>query len=239
MKKINLETIDCNVAEFFERFGATLKQQQIYTPLFLAIHQSQYGELSPSFGIFRKGEQIYTVYGDECSVWDFNGQFKPELSNLEFLETSLKKQRLGMIDNQDIFYTKLVTYIDYLKTLNIFPNVLENTAFTDYTNYTSSQKVGYLNELDWKQMSFFKENFQDYQDEGMQFYKFTQQTSWHTTIDFFINHCMEISCSPGLAQTLGKDSSTIKNLISDIKGSLELGENIFLENQKITKKLKL
>jgi len=99
--------------DFFERFGVrydTVKAEG-YTPLFLAITHSSSGEEAESFGLFeksgKKGPQYFEVLGSECSVWDFNGQWEPELTTPAVLWHRLTHGQLGLADGNDAFNTSL------------------------------------------------------------------------------------------------------------------------------------
>lgn len=103
--------------DFFERFGTTLKtvMAEGYRPLFLAIGSSSSGEVATSFGLFEKDGQLWEVNGSECSVWDFNGQWEPEVVPLAALRHRLERGTLGMDDGHDNFASSLRAYLGILE----------------------------------------------------------------------------------------------------------------------------
>lgn len=232
---MNIELIGVSSPEeFFQRFDATIIQKEKYTPLFLAICRSSYGELSPSFGIFTKKNQnqLYTVYGDECSMWDFNGQFKPELSSIDLIEKQAL-QKLGVVDGEYRFNTKLKQYLSYLNGLDIFPKAADNPEIQNYVEFIHSEFITSL-PISQKEMALFHQQYHDHADEGIEFHSFQIKTNWGSTVNIFVNHNMELSCEPEMAKILSKNHPLIQNFISDLQGSIELQENIF-SNPNTTK----
>lgn len=103
--------------DFFERFGTTRKavMAEGYRPLFLAIGSSSSGEEATSFGLFEKDSQLWEVNGSECSAWDFNGQWEPEMVPLAALRRRLEQGTLGMDDGHDNFASSLRAYLGILE----------------------------------------------------------------------------------------------------------------------------
>jgi hypothetical protein len=225
-----LKLIGCSSPEeFFHRFEATHQQRKNYEPLFLAIHHSSFGELASSFGLFSKKGQLYTVHGTECSMWDFNGQFKPELTSIDLIEETTIKTEFGIIDGIDIFQTELLKYLQGLKKLNVFEHSKNNKTVQDYMDYIAAKPIAQLSEISRENLNLFKNNLSSYEDEGVQFYKFTVKTDWGSQINLFVNDKGEILAPQYGKEFINEKMPFIQKFISDLKGSIEIKENIFQE----------
>lgn len=98
---------------FFTLFGKSWEHCGGYEPLFLASNYSCSGEMATTYGLFKKNNLFYEVYGTECSVWDFDGQWEPEEITLEAILHKINHGSLGSgsdYDEQE-FATELKSFI--------------------------------------------------------------------------------------------------------------------------------
>lgn len=78
------------VMEFLQRFNvkpAILNKKKLI-PVFIYNPFSTYGEEAEVIGIFSRSysDELFIVTGSECSMWDFNGQFKPEAMSIAAIQ---------------------------------------------------------------------------------------------------------------------------------------------------------
>lgn len=230
-----LTCIGCNEKSFFDRFKATDSQIDSYKPIFLAITNSSFGELSPSFGLFIKNNRFYTVFGTECSVWDFNGQFKPELTTLEVL-LKHTKDKIGFKDGEDIFNSKLKDCVlDLEKEYGL---ALGTKELSIYTEFLLSEPLEGLEPIIPSDMELFKENKIEI-EEDIHFYYFAVISDLGDKVNLFIDGNGYLQIHPDQVDLFNQYSPFIKKFISDINGSLELGVNIFQEEKAKSKPKKL
>jgi hypothetical protein len=100
--------------EFFRRFRVDYQRVKMdgFRPIFLALANSGGGEAAESFGLFekpgKKGAQLFEVSGSESSMWEFDGQWDPDLTTPAVLWHRLTAGKLGMQDGQwDVFNSAL------------------------------------------------------------------------------------------------------------------------------------
>lgn len=231
-----------SINEFFDLFGADDKQRRNYKPIFLAITHSSYGECAPSFGVFEKNDQLYSVYGTECSMWDFNGQFNPELTTLDMLLSEVKNE-IGVIDGRDEFNAKLLNCIKDLQSLNKFKDLSENALVKDYVDYVNSFEVGdvtsnssfFITSADFE---IFKSNLVNIED-NIEFYKFKIKSEWDEELTLFLKPNGILNCSETKNKNYIKMTTPcIAKFVSDLIGSIELKTNIFEEQNVSVKKNK-
>lgn len=236
--------IGCSsVDEFFDRFSAEKNQRKNYKPIFLAIVNSSYGECSPSFGIFEKNNQLYTVYGTECSMWDFNGQFNPELTTIDLLLLEVKN-KIGIVDGTDKFNTKLLDCINELKSSNQFDSLSQNALVKDYIDYINSFEISNIYKytssfITSENLKIFKSNLVIIED-NIEFYKFKITSDWNEELTLFLNANGNLNCKEIKNNNyINMKTPCIKKFVSDLVGSMELNTNIFEETSSNIKKNKI
>jgi hypothetical protein len=234
--------IGCSSAEqFFDRFKANEKQRKSYKPIFLAIIQSSYGECAPSFGLFEKNDQLYSVYGNECSMWDFNGQFNPELTTIDSLLLEVKNE-IGMVDGQNVFNTTLSNCIKNLELSNRFNSATDNALIKDYVDYINSFEIGNISDhskfINSEHLEIFKSNLVNIED-NIDFYKFKIKSDWDEVLTLFLKPDGTLNCSETKNESyIRMDTQCIIKFVSDLIGSIELQTNIFEEENVSVKKNK-
>lgn len=218
--------------EFFDRFGADKEEQKTYMPLILSIEYSHGGEVAESYGVFlnSKNKCLYKVYGSECSVWDFNGQFSPELITFDEFDSLLIKENISEKLTNDMFIN--------LENLGINKEgiyLLNNS----YCSYLNSFNITENHDLKMIQKEVFAHLFQDQLvkvEDTIAYYEFITNYGYEQKyyVDFNYNNSVRVSTN------LDKNESSFDSLfISDLLGSIELEENIFMSNTTETKKLKI
>lgn len=100
------------LSEMYELYHVRPEDWSQYKVLFFAYGSSSYGELVDSFGLLEKAGKLYAIYGSECSVWDFNGQFQPERITIEELKHHFSRGRLGLTDDGTDRYRK--AFLEFL-----------------------------------------------------------------------------------------------------------------------------
>lgn len=224
--------INCNANIFQKRFNAENKIFKQYNPLFLAITYSYDGSLAPSFGLFEKNGELYTVFGEECSVFDFNGQFEPEITTIDILELSIKKNRMDHISG-DKYYNQLVDYINYLKQTNTFKPIKFNEHVKTEIDFYSSKELTSKSPIEFKQLDIFKNNL--FHGDRYNFYFFNIKTDWNENITIYIT---EQNIMLVNSKNCFLTDSCIQKFLNDLEGAIELKQaNFFIpeEHSKLKK----
>lgn len=119
--------------DFFKAFGKTWDNCGGYEPLLLASNYSGGGELAQTYGLFKKNKQLYDVYGTECSIWNFNGQWELEQTTVEEVLHKIVKGDLGHDDGYG-----QTGFANELKSLMV--SMLEQRNAINYSTATPDQK---------------------------------------------------------------------------------------------------
>ena len=105
------------LAEKFGQDPEKLKQEGIRF-LFAANNYSYSGELADTFVFFvDKHGQAFEVWGPECSVWDFNGQWEPEEVVVRHWMNSLDDEYgmgLSRNDGENLWRMEFIQALDHL-----------------------------------------------------------------------------------------------------------------------------
>lgn len=226
----NATLIGCSsVNQFFDRFSANDHQGKNYHPIFLAIVYSSYGECCPSFGLFERNGQLYTVYGTECSIWDFNGQFEPELTTIDSLLLDTQ-EGIGFVDGRDVFNTKLSKCIKELQLSDKYSNSHNNSLVQDYMQYINSFVVGNIDISN--SLEVFTSNLLEIEDHII-VYKFNVQAEWDELLSLYLTPDGKLSCAATKNEKyVTMNAFCVQKFISDFMGSIELGMNIFEKQSK-------
>lgn len=209
-----------SISQFFDRFGVTEEERKTYIPLILSIEYSNGGELAPSYGIFlnSRNKCLYEVHGSECSVWDFDGQFIPELMIYENFEKILNEQDssekelllkslMGIEVNKDNISQLSRSYYGFIESFDI----------TDKLSSVINKE---------KFETIFEEN-KIVVEKGLSYYQF--ETNYGYPQTFYVDFNMgKIRLSTNVEI---KNDSFSPQFISDLVGSLEIAENIFSDNK--------
>ena len=214
---------------FFERFKASPEQAARYKPLLLAICRSQGGEQAPSFGVFEAGGELWTVHGTECSVWDFNGQFEPELAAVDELR-AMARRGMGMVDGRDVFRGALLALCDRLELEGQFKPAAQNRALAEYRAFMEAEVVGDLDKRLSGALAALGANRIE-AAAGCEFWKFMVASPWGEAA-LYVSPELKLSCAlpEGCvfpANALGMGQEFIRRFVSDLEGCMELGCSCF------------
>lgn len=204
--------------EFFNRFSATENDINQYIPIILCINYSYGGEYALSHGLFlnNRNNCLYYVEGSECSVWDFNGQFQPQLISYQQLEKYLTDFDLD--DDERLFVNQL------LSQLPINQNEMDHLN-EDYYSYFHSLEISeeYKDILNSISIDKFKNIFDSqlkHIEDNISFYQFNIDYGFPQTFFITLNDKIKL-------YTTDETNTFSLRFLNDIIGSLEIEENIF------------
>lgn len=96
---------------FFTLFGKDWHNCGGYKPLFLASNYSTTGETATSYGLFKKNNSLYEIHGTECSMWNFEGQWKPEKVTWDVILHKINHGQLGQGYGDEEFAISLKAFV--------------------------------------------------------------------------------------------------------------------------------
>ena len=218
--KNSISTQSASPRAFFDLFHATREQRLAYQPLFLTINSTSDGSDAPSFGLFERKGQLFTVSGSECSQWGFEGQFEPELTSLRELQFSLDHQ-LGIVDGRDFFHSGLLAVAERIASSGRFQ--LSGELSSLYVDYLAAAEVGRIPNL--PSMSTTFSDREVCVEPGLSFYRFDLSLAGES-VPVFISPSGTVSMG-GLPSPGCMSCPEMSRFISDLLGSIELGIDIF------------
>lgn len=217
----SLSTTAISPRAFFDRFGASPEQRLAYQPLFLTINSTCDGSDAPSFGLFERKGQLFTVSGSECSQWGFEGQFEPELTSLRELQFSLDHD-LGMVDGRDFFHSGLRAVSDRIAASGRFQSVGELSS--SYVEYLSANEVGKIQNLPSMSPAFSDREV--FVEPGLSFYRFDLALG-QASAPVFVSPSGTVSIGASEGAPRDMFGPEMSKFVSDLLGSIELGIDIF------------
>lgn len=130
----SIRTPEEKTADFCKKFGAPSDFGD-YHPLLLVDNSSCSGEMAHSFGLFVKDGALFDVYGSECSVWNFNGQWQPKQTSTAVLLHRLDNSYLGQEGDDDSQFAEplraILEWVDSAIEKRVLLNALAQGAHTN------------------------------------------------------------------------------------------------------------
>lgn len=226
--KNNISTNDISPRAFFDLFHASPEQRLAYQPLFLTINSTSDGSDAPSFGLFERKGQLFTVSGSECSQWGFEGQFEPELTSLRELQFSLDHD-LGMVDGRDFFHSGLLAVADRIAASGRFQSSGELSSL--YVEYLSAGEIGKIQNLPSMSPTFSDREVSV--EPGLSFYQFDLAFG-EGSAPIFVSPSGTVSIGAREGAPRDMFGPEMSKFVSDLLGSIELGIDIFTSESSST-----
>lgn len=169
------------------------------------------------------------MHGTECSVWDFNGQFEPELAEVDELRT-MARRGMGMVDGKDVFCGALLALCERLEMEGQFRPAAENLALAAYGEFMEAEVIGELDKRLSGALALLEANRIE-AAAGCVFWKFSVASPWGEAA-LYVSPELRLSCAlpagclcPGRAPGMG--GGFIRGFVDDPEGCLELGCSCF------------